>query len=119
LNRTAGGLEFLETQARDSYQHPHGDDVAALPLAMDFSEIKYHPVDLRMFLTPELVESEDIGIGDETFMVGRFINHEGKQRNAPAIRFGSIAMMAEEKMTTDFGTEQESFLVEIRSLPAS
>ena len=50
-------------------------------------------------------------------MVGRFVSHEGKQQNSPAVRFGNIAMMQKEKIIDERGVAQESFLVEIRSLP--
>ena len=49
-------------------------------------------------------------------MVGRFISHEGKQRNIPTIRFGNIAMMPLEPIKHPRGHLQESFLVETRSL---
>ena len=48
-------------------------------------------------------------------MVGRFINHEGRQRNMPAVRFGNIAMMPFEKIRHK-EREEESFLVEVRSI---
>lgn len=70
-----------------------------------------------MFLTPQQIIDEDVGIGDDTIMVGRFINHEGKQKNMPTVRFGSIAMMPSEKVISPAGIAQETFLVEIRSLP--
>jgi len=50
-------------------------------------------------------------------MVGRFIGHDGHQRNTPAVRFGNIAMMPDEKIKAADGTEQEGFLVELRSVP--
>jgi hypothetical protein len=50
-------------------------------------------------------------------MVGRFISHDGKQKNTPAVRFGNIAMMPKERIVSPHGIAQESFLVETRSLP--
>jgi hypothetical protein len=50
-------------------------------------------------------------------MVGRFINHEGKQRNLPSVRFGHISQMPNEKIRQDFRSfDQESFLIECRSI---
>jgi hypothetical protein len=47
-------------------------------------------------------------------MVGRFINHEGKQRNLPALRYGNIAMMPLEPIIQqETGITQESFFVKI------
>jgi len=65
------------------------------------------------------VAALEIGPGDEVFIVGRFINHEGKQgkqRNLPSLRFGNIAMMPWEPIKHPDGHLQESFLVEVRSI---
>ena len=57
----------------------------------------------------------NIGIGDEAIAIGRFINHDGNQRNQPSVRFGAIAQMPKDKIRTDTG-EQDAFLVEIKSI---
>ncbi len=56
-------------------------------------------------------------LGAEVMMVGRFVGHDGKQRNAPSLRFGNVAMLPEEPIEHGWGFGQESFLVEMRSLP--
>jgi hypothetical protein len=58
----------------------------------------------------------DVGPGDETFMPGRFVGRDGKQRNTPTVRFGNIAQMPEEPLTVG-GHEQECYLIEARSIP--
>jgi hypothetical protein len=63
-----------------------------------------------------MAEELRIGLGDDLFMVGRFINHDGKERNIPVLRFGTIAMMPEEPIVAD-NKEQDSFLIEIRTIP--
>jgi hypothetical protein len=117
LNRNDGKPEFLETRARQWIPHPDGDDISVLPFTLEEEHLRHSPIPINIFLTPRLVQDEDVGIGDDTVMVGRFINHEGKQLNTPAVRFGNIAMMPHEKIKSESGLEQESFLVEIRSLP--
>ena len=49
-------------------------------------------------------------------MAGRFINHQGIQKNTPSLRFGNISMMFPEPIPHPRGFLQESFLVEMRSL---
>ena len=117
LNRKDGTVEYFETHFNQWSLHRDGDDVAVLPLRFTFEDIDFSVVELEEFITPDIISREDIGIGDDTFMVGRFVNHEGRQQNAPAIRFGNIAMMPKEKITSPYGIDQESFLVEVRSLP--
>jgi len=77
------------------------------PRALDF-----RPVVPGAFVTRERIASHDIGIGDEVFFAGRFINAEGKDRNRPSLRFGTIA-----QVSTDLIDGEESFLVEARSIP--
>jgi len=55
--------------------------------------------------------------GDEVFFYGRFIQHDGRQRNKPVMRFGNISMLPDESASIDMGTHQQvAFLVECRSL---
>src|SRR5207244_524977 len=70
------------------------------------------------FLTDKIIERYGIGVGDEVFMIGRFVNHEGRQKNTPTVRFGNLAMMPHEKiLDEETGLKQESFLIETRSIP--
>jgi hypothetical protein len=55
-------------------------------------------------------------VGDEVFMLGRFISHSGIKRNQPLARFGNIAMMPGELVEDGRGMRVEAFLVEMRSL---
>jgi hypothetical protein len=66
-------------------------------------------------MTKEIIEAQKVGPGDDAFIVGRFINHEGKQRNMPTVRFGPVAQMPDEPIRVG-GFDQESFLVEARSI---
>jgi hypothetical protein len=117
LNRKDGGMEFLETKSYEWVPHQAGDDISVLPFDIEEQDLKHSAIPITSFVTQSLVELEDIGIGDDTVMIGRFINHEGKQQNAPAVRFGNIAMMPKEKIRSPSNFDQESFLVETRSLP--
>ncbi len=118
LNRKDGMTECIPTREDQWKCHDHGDDVAVFSLETEWDALSVASVDVAQFVTPELILAEDIGIGDDTVMVGRFINHEGKQKNAPSVRFGNIAMMHGERIESEqLGIAQESFLVETRSLP--
>jgi hypothetical protein len=117
MNRIDGSVLGLVTNRENWTLHPDGDDVAVMPIPSDPNQVRRMTVGLDRFVTKQLIADEDIGIGDDTVMIGRFIGHDGRQRNTPAVRFGNIAMMAEEKIRTVTGFEQESFLVELRSMP--
>jgi hypothetical protein len=118
LNRKDGFTECIEAAMDNWFQHPDGDDIAVFPLRTEYETLNIYSFSVADFVSPEKIADEDIGIGDDTVMIGRFVNHEGTQRNSPAVRFGNIAMMNHEKIVNEeTGVEQEAFLVEVRSLP--
>jgi hypothetical protein len=100
----------------DWIHHIDGDDVAVAGLSGNFDALKIKCISSQMFLSKEIVAKHNIGPGDETFMCGRFVSHDGKQQNTPSVRFGNISMMPLEAVIHPRGHEQESFLVETRSL---
>jgi hypothetical protein len=117
LNLKAGGSEPLETNRARWIDHPDGDDLSVYPLPIEPDDDEYQ---FDGVLPDEFVDrSRNTAIfpGDEVFMVGRFFSHEGKEKNAPAVRFGNISMMAIETMEGRYNKRQETYLVEQRSLP--
>jgi hypothetical protein len=92
------------------------DDIAACELPFHRAHYDYQPISVEHLITKETARDLSIGPGDDLFMAGRFINFDGKVRNTPVLRFGTIAMMPEEPIIVD-GQPQESFLIEIRTIP--
>jgi hypothetical protein len=116
LNSVTGVAHSLETNSL-RWVNSHEDDLAVLPLDIAEEDYKLACVPVKAFMTEDKSKGLGIGPGDEVFMVGRFISHEGKQKNTPTVRFGNISMMAHEPMENAFGQLQETFLVECRSIP--
>lgn len=116
LNTTEGLTDTIKTEP-DQWFHD-GDDVAIFPLQMNGKRFKWFSIEINRFITPEIIENFRIGPGDEAFLIGRLITVEGRQRNKPVVRFGNLSMMADpnEPLKRADGEEQESFLVECRSL---
>jgi hypothetical protein len=116
VNTTDGGTEIFETEERHWLHHPD-HDLAITPFQTLYSGrhvFKFVPQ--ANFMMPEGIDALKIGPGDECFVIGRFSSHDGRQRNTPSVRFGAIAQMPQEKIRFPDGTEQESFLVEARSI---
>jgi hypothetical protein len=93
------------------------DDIAACELPLHRAHYDYHAILSEHLVTQQMAEDLTIGLGDDLFMVGRFINHDGKLKNTPVLRFGTIAMMPEEPIEVNKDEKQESFLIEIRTIP--
>jgi hypothetical protein len=49
-------------------------------------------------------------------MAGRYVNYEGLQFDRPVVRFGNLAMLPEPIRQRERGFDQESFLVDMRSV---
>ncbi len=119
LNTRDGKTDFLEFTELDWTNHPNGDDlaVATLPPLTDLH--KYNFLDNNHLISKALVDQYNVGPGDDIFVVGRFVNQEGKQQNTPSVRFGNLAQMPPAPISQPRGSgvfEQESFIVEARSI---
>jgi hypothetical protein len=130
LNTQDGKTDTLNLKG-SWVQHPDGHDIAVAPIIdrlpdyYTMSPVPWRKL-LRRFDPRTNPGAEGIGPGGEVYLLGRFINHEGKQRNSPSMRHGHIAMMADENnkvlqegrlidgKEVDF--EQESFLVEVHTI---
>lgn len=99
--------------------HPDGDDLAVRVIERT-DELADLGIPFDLLLWPTWTEWEPerhklFGPGTEVFFVGRFLHHQGRERNHPTVRFGNIAQMPWEPVRTGRGIRQEAFLVEARS----
>lgn len=116
INQISGKADVIPLTADSWMHHPDGDDVAAAPVGL-LAAHRFASVPLELFVTPEGMEKYNFGLGDECFFAGRFVEREGIEQNLPTLRFGNLARLAVEPITHPTrGIEQESFLVEARSL---
>jgi Trypsin-like peptidase domain len=117
-NSVDGGVRIINAEPTDWIEHPNGHDIAVLPVAPpDGDGIELASILTGMFVEENDVKLHAVEVGNEVFMIGRFINHEGKARNTPSARFGNISMLPGEPIYVDATTPpQESFAVELRSM---
>jgi hypothetical protein len=97
----------------------HGDEVN------DVAVTRFNAPQLYLTMTferavlaaPEVIERENIGIGDELVVVGLFSSHAGKEINIPIVRSGSIASMDfEQVQDVNTGELFDAYLAEVRSI---
>jgi hypothetical protein len=116
INTVAGGSDVLPLALDDWIHHPDADDVAVKPIGLSGAVHKFRTLDWTTWaLTQEELNHWRVGPGDQVFFLGRFRYQEGGGRNLPTVRQGNIARMAE-RIRHPRGFEQESFLIEARSL---
>jgi hypothetical protein len=123
-NLRDGGVREDNWSKTRWYAHPNeaSTDVAIASITFDPAE-EYRTVVLRteapdkgMAATTQAMETNNIGLGDEVFIVGLFKSHYGQKRNIPIVRIGNLAMMKGEPVSTDYCGDTEAYLVEARSI---
>jgi hypothetical protein len=69
-----------------------------------------------LLLSHDVINAFDIGPGDDVYMVGRSIHHDGRALNQPTVRTGIISLMPDMIDVDEGGPPEEAFLIEMRSL---
>ena len=68
-------------------------DIAAVPIPVKHDVHQAVFIGTDRFITKEKIEGWEFGPGEDVFMVGRFVDHDGGLVNRPAVRFGNISVM--------------------------
>jgi hypothetical protein len=89
-------------------------DIAVMPIRLDSNKHKFKAIHLNGFVTKDQVKKQKLGPGEDVFMVGRFVDHDGGPVNQPAVRFGHISVMptAMEQPNTAFA---EAYCIDMHS----
>lgn len=107
------------TLPAEVWHYPLGPDdlaIADLSSIEDLRPIKSFLNWDKLVPTPKLFEALNVGVGDEVYMVGRFIPHANRNTIAPIARFGRISLMDRHgKVVNNQGDEVDAFLVEMTS----
>ena len=115
INKIDGSVDCFDTDPVQ-WESLANLDIAVYSAFSLNSEIhKYSHIPTSFFATDELVLKESIGIGDDAFMIGRFINHDGKLVNLAAARFGNISVMP--TIINYAGYANESYCIDLHSRP--
>ena len=117
LNTVDGKTDPLELDPSDWEYDAQGDD-----LAVNFMQVN-ESIHKTSAIPTALIKSQaefmangwaPIGVGDDVFMLGRFIDIDSSERNQPTARFGNVsAMPVNLKQVT--GRSRPSFLVDMHS----
>lgn len=116
LNTTDGKLDIIALDGVEWFDHPEGDDLTVCPIALDLKVHSHSPFSLY-HVTKKWADDYNVGLGDDVFMIGRFVGAEGKIQNNPSVRFGVISQMPFEPLVLEDGSSQLSYLIEARSIP--
>lgn len=121
LNKKDGGSEVgtipIKTQGNDKNVFLHPDtsvDLALIPFHADQErfDFKYLPEDF--ITTKEDYTKLKIREGSDVFFTGLFTPFPGSEKNYPVVRFGRVALVADEKIDWQ-GTKMTLYLIEAGS----
>jgi hypothetical protein len=115
INTHDGKTDIFELDNSDWHFVPDGHDIAIahLPLRPDVQ--KFNVIPSQMFTSREDLRFDQIGAGDDVFMVGRFIDHDGDTTNQPALRFGHISVMLTHIYLEELKRKCECYCIDLHS----
>jgi hypothetical protein len=98
--------------------HPGGDDIAIAHLGiLGIDTIALGKIVHRsFFVTPDILQTAQIGPGDQLFMTGRFTGLDERERTQATVRAGTLSIGSTIPVRNDaLGVMQESFFAEVNS----
>jgi hypothetical protein len=115
VNKCGGGVIALRPYS-PWWFHPTDKtaDIAVLPCILT-QEIDFLAIPIEDFVTPEMLTTKKIGIGDEVLSTGLFTPAPGESRNMPIVRHGNLAMLPDQPIQTEMGFA-DVYLIEARSI---
>jgi Trypsin-like peptidase domain len=116
VNKPGGGVDCFDLDPADwTFRHDGADlAVVSIPyLRRDAHQAVALVVD--MFLDAGTIAALGIGSGDDIFMIGRFVDHDGAASNVPAARFGNISVMPQLIEQPNGTKDRPSFILDIHS----
>jgi hypothetical protein len=116
VNAKQGGFHIVAVDANSWFRPNQSEEIVDVcyspwPFIWEESDfdIRYFSADIAA--TKTVMAEQDLGVGNEVAFAGLFVNHHGKKRNEPIVRFGHISAMPAEPVSTQHG-EIEAYLIE-------
>jgi len=139
FNKRNGGVDIFELDPQEWEFPPNGPDIAvAMPkvsgLKINIWMHQVFAIQTQLFVPEDEMALSDsrlrrvprppsepprldleIGPGEDVFMVGRFIDHDGKDANIPSVRFGNISTLPQPIEQPSGSTNNKSFILDLHS----
>lgn len=108
--------EFFKTHIKNWFSHTDTSiDVAIIKMGIPTS-CDHLVLPIETFVTPAILEKNEVGLGDNVFITGLFKHHSGQNKNIPIVRTGNIASFDDEQITTEDYGPISAYLIEARSI---
>jgi hypothetical protein len=120
VNKRSGEMETIEFGPETKWwYHPRDkrcvDSAATLFFRDIYPDLDVETIRLEMFTNDQIIREHNLGIGDEVFIAGLFMQTSETTKNIPIVRMGTVVMIPGEKLPFRGGLI-EAYLVECRSI---
>jgi len=118
VNTVNGDIGTISVPKSAWLEHPFGADVSVVALSNLSQDLYFTLPEAADLLTRERL-SEIIRVGEDVYMLGRFIKHPGGKKIKPTARSGIISLLPDADALINYKgapQPQEAFLIEMRSL---
>ncbi len=118
LNLLNGDPDPIELDPSIDWQfEPNGDDVAIAPIELDLDRHTAAVIPTAMFADENWVAANQIGFGDDVFMLGLFLDESGIGTSMPKARFGNISAMPSKhtQIAQENGSNRPSIIIDMHS----
>lgn len=121
-NTIDGQTDIIEHGPEDWIFDKDGDDLAIMPINLNPSVHAAKPIPINLIYKKEDFvngpEANSIGLGDDVFMLGRFIDIDNTPANSPTARFGNISSMPHPvKQAGPTSKLKDSYCLDMHSRP--
>lgn len=116
INSNDGSTDVFEFDPSDWHSDLTYDDVAIVRVDFDWKNHSVSAIPIELLLPVEdLVNKHNIGLGDDVFMLGTFVDLDTKARNHPTARFGCISSMPYPIGNESDNLLRDTYLLDMRS----
>ncbi|MCZ6592547.1 MAG: serine protease [Alphaproteobacteria bacterium] len=113
--RDGSSSEILGLDPHDWVFKRRWHDLAIADIALDLEANKISFIGSEMLVSQADLGKYGIGVGEDVFMVGRFMDHDGGETNVPAVRFGNIAVMPQPIEQPTGAKDLPSYILDVHS----
>lgn len=91
----AKDFNIIDSDAWFFHENESAVDIAVQPISPGNADFKY--ISSKHFITKEIIENNQIEVGDEVFYPGLLTYHMGREKISPIVRFGKLALITDEE----------------------
>jgi Trypsin-like peptidase domain len=117
VNTKDGEPDIFDFGPEDWHFLPGKYDVAVVPISLKIETHNAAAIPTTLFSQPDRGLGQRAAVGDDVFMIGLFIDHDGVTTNVPSARFGNVSMLPNPAATIEqeTGYRGESYVVDMHS----